>query len=67
MSILMVHHDKAKLTTSGVYKERLNADTTQVNRLTSRLETRSIEAYMSGELSATRNVVPFSVVTTSAV
>jgi hypothetical protein len=38
-----------------------------LDKLTRRAATKSIEAYMSGELSATRNVVPFNVVTTSAV
>lgn len=42
-------------------------DTTKLVLLTSRLATRSMEAYISGECSATRNVVPFNVVTTSAV
>ena len=41
--------------------------TAEEDTLTSRLATKSIDAYMSGVLSATRNVVPFSVVTTSAV
>ena len=35
--------------------------------LTRRLATKSMDAYISGEFSATRNVVPFNVVTTSAV
>ena len=39
----------------------------QKNELTSLLATKSTEAYISGELSATRKVIPLSVVTTSAV